>query len=112
MANRVKLFQIMNPVEYAKFVELWNNTTPAPDDGSVPDWDMQAAFDGCLNLCGFDISVLSREEQDELADAANNPDGPGPHAEALAARHLRKMAHRDGWISDTENYLNDPEYNN
>jgi hypothetical protein len=101
----------MTEKQFAELAILWETTAPADDD-DAPDWDMLAAFEGCMDHCGFDISVLTREEQDELADAARTPEGPGPWANLRAANKLREMAKRDGWIVYAENALNDPTLNN
>jgi len=82
----------------ARFPDLprkWDEAIPAPE---FPAW-VEAAFDGCLVHCGFDISALDDvATYNAVLIAALDAEPQGIEAaEREAAERLRSIAIAEGW---------------
>ena len=72
---------------------------------------IRCAFDGCFDHLGYDISVISKEDQDRLFTATLDALPQGEEAaKKAAAALLVEMATDEGWADCLDTYEHNAEF--
>ncbi len=104
----------MTTAERDKLHELWSSVEAAPPQGTSLKHDIwELAFWACFNGCGYDISILEKDDHDEIylaiLDVWTNWPEENEEAEKAAVETLRSIAVAGGWEEVLLMRLFDPD---